>query len=133
MTSKTSVASFLMFEGKAEEAVRFYTSLIPNSKIIDMKLYGPNETGPEGTVNMARFTLDGQAFMAIDSPAKHKFNFTPSFSIFVTCETEEQIDAIYKELVNGGSELMPLGNYGFSTKFGWVNDKYGVSWQINLP
>jgi predicted 3-demethylubiquinone-9 3-methyltransferase (glyoxalase superfamily) len=64
---------------------------------------------------------------------KHQFSFTPSFSIFVTCDTEEELDNLYEKLLIDGQALMPLGDYGFSKKFGWLNDRFGVSWQLNLP
>ena len=67
----------------------------------------------------------------IDSPIKHAFTFTPSFSLFVECESEAELDAAFARLSDGGSVLMPPGNYGFSTKFAWVNDRFGVSWQLN--
>lgn len=128
------VTPFLMFQdGKAEEAMNFYTSLIDDSKITEIARYGVNETGEEGTVMQATFTLKGQEFMCIDSNVKHQFSFTPSFSIFVTCHTEEELDKLYQELSEGGQALMPLGDYGFSKKFGWLNDRFGVSWQLNLP
>lgn len=81
----------------------------------------------------ATFVLKGQEFMCIDSNIEHQFTFTPSFSIFFTCETEEEIDRLYEQLMEGGQALMPIGDYGFSKKFGWLNDKFGVSWQLNLP
>ncbi len=62
-----------------------------------------------------------------------QFTFTPSFSIFVTCNTEEELDNLYEKLGEGRQALMPLGDYGFSKKFGWINDRFGVSWQLNLP
>ncbi|WP_075980750.1 VOC family protein [Bacillus massilinigeriensis] len=128
------VTPFLMFQdGKAEEAMNFYTSLIEDSSITSIVRYGVNESGDEGTVMQATFTLKGQEFMCIDSNVKHQFTFTPSFSIFVTCETEEELDLLYQVLNEGGQALMPLGDYGFSKKFGWVNDRFGVSWQLNLP
>lgn len=128
------VIPFLMFqEGKAEEAMEFYISLIEDSQITNIVRYGANESGDEGTVMQATFTLRGQEFMCIDSNAKHHFSFTPSFSIFVTCSTEEELDKVYQKLSEGGQALMPLGDYGFSKKFGWVNDRFGVSWQLNLP
>lgn len=129
------VTPFLMFQdGKAEEAMNYYTSLIGDSKITNIIRYGANEeAGDEGTVMQATFTLKGQEFMCIDSNIAHQFSFTPSFSIFVTCDTEEEIDNLYQKLVEDRQALMPLGNYGFSKKFGWVNDRYGVSWQLNLP
>lgn len=125
------IMTFLMFEGKAEEAMNFYTSLFENSKIESITRYKANETGKEGTVKHAVFSLNGQQYMCIDSPAKHEFNFTPSISLYVTCETEEEIDNLFKQLSEGGEVLMPLDQYPFSEKFGWVNDKYGVSWQLS--
>lgn len=128
------VTPFLMFQdGKAEEAMNFYTSLIEDSQITEIVRYGPNEAGEEGTVMQATFTLKGQAFICIDSNVKHQFSFTPSFSIYVTCNTEEELDNVYQKLGREGQALMPLDDYGFSKKFGWVNDRFGVSWQLNLP
>jgi predicted 3-demethylubiquinone-9 3-methyltransferase (glyoxalase superfamily) len=128
------VTPFLMFQdGKAEEAMNFYTSLIEDSAISNIVRYGANESGDEGTVMQATFTLKGQEFMCIDSNVKHQFSFTPSFSIFVTCNSEEELDNLYQKLNEGGQALMPLGDYGFSKKFGWLNDRFGVSWQLNLP
>lgn len=127
------VIPFLMFqEGRAEEAMNFYTSLIEDSEITSITRYAANESGDEGTVMQATFTLKGQEFMCIDSNVRHQFDFTPSFSIYVTCDTEEEIDHLYEKLNEGGQALMPLGDYGFSKKFGWLNDKFGVSWQLNL-
>ncbi|MCQ6564079.1 VOC family protein [Paenibacillus mendelii] len=127
------VATFLMFEGNAEEAMNYYVSLIEDSIVTSIVRYGPDGPGAEGSVMQASFTLKGQDFMCIDSHVKHAFAFTPSFSIFVTCDTEDELDRLYDELQVGGNVLMPLGNYGFSKKFGWVSDRFGVSWQVNLP
>ena len=133
----TETTTFLMFcgphKGQAEEAITFYISLLKNSEIIAMDRYGANEAEPEGTVRLARFTLAGREYMAIDSAMEHDFTFTPAFSIFVTCESEAALETLYEALLAGGAALMPLNNYGFSRKFGWVNDRYGVSWQMNLP
>jgi predicted 3-demethylubiquinone-9 3-methyltransferase (glyoxalase superfamily) len=130
---KVGVWTFLMFEQKAEEAMRFYVSLFPGSKVLSTEHYGKGENGPEGAVKTAWFSLKNQRFMCIDSPVKHQFGFTPSTSIFVHCESEEELDHAYGQLVQGGTELMPLGDYGFSKKFGWLNDRYGVSWQLSFP
>ncbi|MHC0039413.1 VOC family protein [Pseudoneobacillus sp. C159] len=127
------VTPFLMFQdGKAEEAMNFYTTLIEDSEIKNIVRYGPNQSGDEGTVMLATFSLKGQEFKCIDSNIKHQFSFTPSFSIYVTCDTEVEIDKLYEKLLDGGQALMPIGNYGFSKKFGWANDRFGVSWQLNL-
>ena len=133
----TETTPFLLFcgphSGQAEEAITLYVSLLKNSQIIVIDRYGANELEPEGTVRLARFTLAGREYMAIDSAAAHNFTFTPAFSIFVTCESETELEKLYEALSAGGGLLMPLDNYGFSRKFGWLNDRYGVSWQMNLP
>ena len=133
MAMALDVTTFLMFQGKAGEALDFYVSLFPNSMILSMLRYGPGEAGAEGSVKTARFSLAGREFMAIDSPVRHAFDFTPSINLFVDCESREELDAAYGKLAEGGTGLMPPGAYGFSTWFAWVNDRYGVSWQLNLP
>jgi predicted 3-demethylubiquinone-9 3-methyltransferase (glyoxalase superfamily) len=120
-----------MFEGVAEAAMNFYVTLFPDSEIGRIERYGPGEMGAEGSVKRADFTVAGQRVICIDSPIKHAFTFTPSFSLFVECESEAELDAAFARLSDGGSVLMPPGNYGFSTKFAWVNDRFGVSWQLN--
>jgi predicted 3-demethylubiquinone-9 3-methyltransferase (glyoxalase superfamily) len=127
-----SVVPFLMFEGSAQAAMDFYVGLFPNSAVDRVERYGPEGPGREGTVKRANFTVAGQRLMCIDSPVKHGFTFTPSVSLFVECETETELDAAFAKLSAGGGVLMPPGNYGFSTKFTWVNDRFGVSWQLNL-
>ncbi|PFN19163.1 VOC family protein [Bacillus cereus] len=126
------ITTFLMFEGKAEEAMNFYTSLFDQSEIVSISRYDENGPGKEGTVIHATFTLNGQEFMCIDSFVKHDFTFTPAMSLYVTCETEEEIETVFNKLAQDGAILMPLGSYPFSKKFGWLNDKYGVSWQLTL-
>lgn len=133
VTAHQKVTTFLMFEGRAEEAMTFYTSLFAHAEIVAITRYGPGEAGAEGTVQHATFSLAGQQFMCIDSPMAHGFGFTPSMSLFVQCDTDDEIEHLYAALVEQGQELMPLGSYGFSAKFGWVNDRFGVSWQLNLP
>lgn len=127
------VATFLMFEGSAEEAMGLYTSLFEDSEVIAVARYGPDEAGAEGAVKHASFSLGGQHFMCIDSNQAHEFGFTPSMSLYVRCDTEDEIDRLYATLGEKGQELMPLGSYGFSAKFGWLSDRFGVSWQLNLP
>ncbi|MFJ4787538.1 VOC family protein [Streptomyces sp. NPDC088794] len=126
------ITTFLMFEGRAEEALTFYMSLFEDAEIVDISRYGADGPGKEGTVQRATFALAGQRFMCIDSYVNHAFGFTPAVSLFVDCETEAELDRLYAALAAEGTELMPLGSYGFSAKFGWVNDRFGVSWQLNL-
>jgi predicted 3-demethylubiquinone-9 3-methyltransferase (glyoxalase superfamily) len=127
------ITTFLMFEGNAEEAITFYTTLFDDSEILSITYSGPDgPAGPraEGTVQRALFTLNGQQYMAIDSFG-HDFTFTPAISLFVQCESEEELTRLYNELMEGGTTAMPLDDYGFSKKFGWVQDRFGVSWQLN--
>lgn len=131
--AKQMIHPFLMFEGTAEEAMDTYTSIFDSSEIINIIRYGANEGGKEGTVMHATFSIKGQEFMASDSYVKHAFTFTPSISLFVTCDSEEEIDQSFEKLSQGGEILMPLDAYPFSAKFGWINDKFGVSWQLSLP
>lgn len=126
------ITTFLMFEGRAEEAMNFYTSLFNDSAITHITRYGPGEAGAEGSVVHAIFTLNGQSFMCIDSYVQHAFTFTPSMSLYVTCETEAEIDSLFAQLSEGGEIMMPLDSYPFSEKFGWLADKFGVSWQLTL-
>ena len=127
------VTPHLLFDGVAEEAMTLYVSLFRNSEVLDVSKYGAEGPGPEGTIMVARFTVAGREFQCADSPMKHDFTFTPSMSIFVDCESQEELDAAFEKLAADGQVLMPLGNYGFSARFGWVNDRFGVSWQLNLP
>ncbi|MGY4999452.1 VOC family protein [Streptomyces sp. 1222.5] len=132
IVTSQKITTFLMFEGDAENAMTFYSTLFDDAEIVSIQRYGADGPGKEGSVQHATFSLAGEQFMCIDSPAKHAFGFTPAISLFVQCADEAEIDRLYTALAEQGTELMPLGDYGFSPKFGWINDRYGVSWQLNL-
>ncbi|MBZ5582115.1 MAG: VOC family protein [Acidobacteriia bacterium] len=121
-----------MFSGQAEEAMNFYVSLFPGGEVTDIARYGPGEAGAEGTIFKAAFSVGGLSVLCIDSPVKHEFGFTPAISLFVDCRSEDEIRRLAAALSEGGAELMPLGEYGFSRQFAWVADRFGVSWQLNL-
>jgi len=131
MSSSAKITPFLMFIGKAEAAMTFYTSLFSGSEILDITHYGAGEMGAEGSVKLARMKLANQEVICIDSPPVHDFDFTPSFSLFVELESEAEIDRVYAALSEGGKDLMPLGEYPFATKYAWLNDRFGVSWQLS--
>ena len=117
---------FLMFRGRCEAALNAYVAAIPGARITAL------DRKPDGTVAMARLTIGALEIMANDSPPVHDFDFTPSSSIFVTVETEAEVDQIAEALAaEGGALLMPPGTYGFSTRFAWVKDRFGPSWQVN--
>lgn len=113
--------TFLMFAGnhfgKAEEAIKFYTSVFPDSEIKNITYFKVGEPGGKaGAVKHATFTINKQEYLAIDSHG-HNFNFTPSISIYVNCESEDEINRLYTKLLEGGKAMMPIGSYGFSKKF----------------
>ena len=124
----------LMFIGTAEEAMTFYTSALPDCRIVSIDRYGSDDAqGAGGTVKEAVFSVMGQEVRCIDSPDVHKFTFTPSMSLFVNCRSVAEIDSVAAKLGEGGQVLMPLDAYPFSRRFTFIQDRYGVSWQLNLP
>ncbi len=120
-----AAAPFLMFTGRCEEALTFYVGAIPGARIVSL------DKKPDGTVAMARLAIAGLEIMANDSPPVHDFDFTPSTSTFLTVDASEDVDALATKLGEGGKAHMPPCDYGFSRRFAWVQDRSGVSWQIN--
>jgi len=112
------ITPFLWFNGNAEDAMNFYTSIFKNSKIGRITRYGDAGPGPKGTVMSATFQLDGQEFMALNGGPQ--FKFTEAISFFVNCETQEEVDELWEKLSAGGQK----------SRCGWLKDKYGLSWQI---
>jgi predicted 3-demethylubiquinone-9 3-methyltransferase (glyoxalase superfamily) len=112
------ITPFLWFDGKAEEAMHFYVSIFKNSKAGSITRYGDAGPGPKGTVMVVTFQLDGQEFIALNGGPQ--FTFSPAISFVVNCETQEEVDAFWEKLSEGGEKL----------QCGWLRDKYGLSWQI---
>jgi len=121
------ITPFLTFFGQAEEAMQFYVSLFGEESAIVHVV-----RQEDGKVLQGAFRLRGQTYMCSDSMLKHEWTFTPGVSFFVTCKSEEEIARLFEGLSEGGKVHMPLGDYGFSRKFGWTDDRFGVSWQLNL-
>jgi predicted 3-demethylubiquinone-9 3-methyltransferase (glyoxalase superfamily) len=117
-TPMQKITPFLWFDGKAEEAMNFYTSIFRNAKIGSVTRYGEAGPGPKGTVMSATFELEGQEFYALNGGPQ--FKFTPAISFFVKCTTQEEVDR-YWEALSAGGEKHPCG---------WLSDRFGVSWQI---
>lgn len=126
------ITPFLMFEGRAEEAMNFYLEVFDDAEIEEIRHYREGEGGKAGSVMQARMRLEGQQILVIDSPIEHGFTFTPSISLFVECRSETEIDRAFEMLSDGGSVLMPLDAYPFAARYGWVTDRFGVSWQLSL-
>jgi predicted 3-demethylubiquinone-9 3-methyltransferase (glyoxalase superfamily) len=124
------ITPFLWFDTQAEEAAKFYTSLFDNSRIGNVRRYGDAGPGPKGTVMTLDFKLGDAGFMALNGGPV--FKFTPAVSFFVSCAAEDEIDRLWQSLSHGGTVMMELQKYPFSEKFGWLSDRYGVSWQLNL-
>ncbi|HMH65981.1 MAG TPA: VOC family protein [Rhizomicrobium sp.] len=127
-----SISPFLMFEGAAEAAMNFYVSLFAGASIQSIARFGPEGPGKEGSVMTGILSLNGQTIMFLDSPVKHAFTFTPAISLFVECQSVEEIDRLFAVLSDGGQVLMPLDAYPFAQRFGWTNDRFGVSWQLRF-
>ena len=112
--------------------MNFYVALFDNSQVIEVRRWGNDGPGKEGTIMSATFDLNGKKFKCSDSPPVHDWTFTPAISNYVECETEIELERLFFKLSENGEVTMPLNNYGFSQKFGWVIDQFGVSWQLNL-
>jgi predicted 3-demethylubiquinone-9 3-methyltransferase (glyoxalase superfamily) len=112
------ITPFLWFDDNAEEAMNFYTSIFPDSTVLDMTRYGEAGPGTPGTVMSGTFRLRGQEFMALNGGPE--FTFTEAISFFVGCETQDEVDELWEKLSEGGEEQ----------QCGWIKDRYGLSWQI---
>jgi predicted 3-demethylubiquinone-9 3-methyltransferase (glyoxalase superfamily) len=118
MSSRQKITTYLWFDGQAEEAANFYTSIFKNSKILDMARFGDGGPGPKGAVMTVRFQLEGQEFVALNG-GPH-FKFTEAISLLVDCADQKEVDELWKKLVAGGQE----------SQCGWLKDKFGLSWQV---
>jgi predicted 3-demethylubiquinone-9 3-methyltransferase (glyoxalase superfamily) len=112
------IITYLWFNDKAEEAARFYVSLFKNSKINAVRRYRDAGPGPKGSAMSVEFELEGQSFIALNG-GPH-FTFTPAISLFVNCENQQEVDELWQKFTAGGKE----------SRCGWLQDKYGLSWQI---
>ena len=121
---------FLMFQGRCEEALRFYEATLPDTRIEQLTHHGADGPGVPGTIFLARLRLAGQAVLANDSPPVHDFDFTPSFSFWIDCESANAVDSVAAALSEGGKMMMPPGDYGFAERFAFVTDRFGVSFQL---
>jgi predicted 3-demethylubiquinone-9 3-methyltransferase (glyoxalase superfamily) len=112
------ITTFLTYDNQAEDAAKFYTSVFKNSKIVSTSRYGEGGPGPKGSLMTATISLDGQEIMLLNGGPS--FVFSPAISLFVSCETQAEVDEYWSKLSAGGTEV----------QCGWVTDKFGVSWQI---
>ena len=129
----TKVKTHLMFQGDAKKAIDLYSSTFKDFEVREIENYEEGEQVRVGSFKLANISFAGHELIILDSPPVHDFSFTPSMSIFVDFDTRDELETAFAELSEGGKIMMPLDNYGFSNRFGWIADRYGVSWQLNLP
>jgi predicted 3-demethylubiquinone-9 3-methyltransferase (glyoxalase superfamily) len=122
-----TITPHLWFDKEAREAAELYTSIFKDSKIKSMATL---HSTPSGTVELLTIQLLGQEFRFIS--AGPLFKFTPAVSFLVACDAKDEVDTLWNELSKGGSALMELGEYPFSERYGWTQDRYGLSWQVML-
>lgn len=129
----TRVSTHLMFQGNATDALDAYSTIFSDFTVESVERHGDDEQGKPGGIKQASVSFAGHMLIVIDSPPIHEFDFTPSMSLFVDLDSEEALETAFTRLSEGGNVMMPLGDYGFSKRFGWVSDRFGVSWQLNMP
>jgi len=127
-----SVSTHLMFSGTASEAIKLYQSEFDEFKIQELLKYGDSDGEMAGKIKIARVKFADHDLIIIDSPPVHDFTFTPAMSLFIDFEDTADLNRAFEVLSRNGKVFMPLDNYGFSPRFGWVQDRFGVSWQLNL-
>lgn len=126
------ISTFIMFDGKAEAAMKYYCSVFKHARIVSVEYYQQDSAGVKGKVKNAILELDGQTYQCIDSAVSHNFSITPAISLYVKCESVKEIDQLFKELSKNGKTFMDLGEYEFSERYAWIQDQFGVSWQLSL-
>jgi predicted 3-demethylubiquinone-9 3-methyltransferase (glyoxalase superfamily) len=127
------VATHLMFAGEASAALELYASVFADFRVEHIERYQPGQAGTPGSIHRADIIFGEHRLVVIDSPVKHAFTFTPAMSLFVDCDSAATLDSAFAQLSKDGQVFMPIANYGFSQRFGWCCDRFGVSWQLNLP
>ena len=119
MAARQKIKTFLWYDANALEAVKFYVSIFKNSKVLEVTRYGEAGPGPKGSVMTIEFQLEGQRFIALNGGPHHQFN--EAFSLFVSCQSQEEVDYFWNALTADGGE---------ESQCGWLKDRFGFSWQI---
>lgn len=132
MMNNRMITSLTFQDNNAEKTMNFYVDLFENSRIIKVQRWGKDSPVGEGKIMQATFDLNGNLFMCSDSPPVHDWDFTPAVSNYIECDSNEEHERLFSSLSENGRVTMPPNNYGFSQKFAWVIDQFGVSWQLNL-
>ncbi len=124
------LSTLLMFQGDAAAALEFYVSIFDGARVDELIQYGPGEQGSEGMVKHATVRIGDATLALIDSPVEQPFGFTPATSLVIEDRDRDRLQRVWDRLFEGGRILMPLDRYPFSACFGWITDRYGVSWQL---
>lgn len=128
----SQVSTFVMFQGHAQQAINLYSELFAGFRVQQLLHFEESGDGPR-RVKHATIDFERHNLVFIDSPVSHDFGFTPAVSLHVNLATEADLERIFARLAEGGEVLMPIDDYGFSARFGWLNDRFGLSWQLNVP
>lgn len=127
------VRTHVMFQGDADEELALYRSVFPAFEVSVEDRYGAGEALPDGAIKLASAQFAKHELIIYNSPPIHDFKFTPSMSLYVECDSADALDAAFEQLSKDGQILMPVGDYGFSARYGWLLDPFGLSWQLSLP
>lgn len=128
----SNVSTFVMFQGDAQQTIDLYSELFPGFRVQQVQHYDEHDSGPR-RVKYAAIDFERHNLVFTDSPVSHDFSFTPAVSLHVNLATDAELERIFARLAEGGEVLMPIDDYGFSARFGWLNDRFGLSWQLNVP
>ncbi|CAI0814447.1 VOC family protein [Serratia ficaria] len=128
----SQVSTFVMFQGAAQQAIALYSELFERFRVTQLQHYDETPDGKR-LIKHATIDFDRQNLVFIDSPISHDFSFTPAVSLFVNLASEAELERVFARLAEEGKVLMPPDDYGFSARFGWLNDRFGLSWQLNVP
>ena len=120
---------FITFEGQSQAAIDLYQSIFPSFQLDSIQHHAPPH---DSLIMMAKFSIEGQGIMISDSPISHEWEITPGISFFIELDAVKMLEDFSQKLAVDGKIMMPAGNYGFSTMFTWVEDKFGVNWQLNV-
>lgn len=124
------ISPFLAFTGQARTALSHYLKVFPAARCTTRVLYGPGEEAPEGMVRLAVLNINQATLRLIDVGERDGFDQTMGMSVFVECDTSAEVDALAAPLADGGAVLMPLDAYPFAARFTWLQDRFGVNWQL---
>ena len=128
-----SIDFHILFQnGQAKQALERYGDVFDDYTLDRLDLYQGDGDGPAGQVKVADFRVLGRRFVCIDSPIQHEWDMTPGIAPFIECDDDPELERLFDALADGGTVHMPLGNYGFGRRFGWVEDRFGVSWLLNI-